>query len=134
MQKPQGKGRPRFTRAGHAYTPDKTRSYTQAIQYAARAKMAGREPFTGRVQFILQAYFAPPASWSKTKREAAIGEWCVGKIDADNIVKVWSDAFNGIVFLDDNQIVSLSASKIYGLENLVTVTVIKIDGGDECVA
>ena len=32
---PQGKGRPRFTRTGKAYTPDKTREYESRIQAAA---------------------------------------------------------------------------------------------------
>ena len=31
---PVGKARPRFTRTGHAYTPDKTRKYEQAVEDA----------------------------------------------------------------------------------------------------
>ena len=36
---PIGKGRPRFTKAGHAYTPTKTREYEKRIQAAAWSKM-----------------------------------------------------------------------------------------------
>ena len=32
---PQGKGRPRFTKTGKAYTPDKTREYESRIQAAS---------------------------------------------------------------------------------------------------
>ena len=85
--------------------------------------MAGRELFTGRVQFILQAYFAPPASWSKTKREAAIGSACLTKPDADNLAKVWADALNGIVYVDDVQIYWMLVEKHYAHDDCVVVTV-----------
>ena len=36
---PIGKGRPRFTKTGHAYTPTKTREYEKRLHAAAWANM-----------------------------------------------------------------------------------------------
>jgi len=85
--------------------------------------MGSRSPITGPVHFALRAQFLPPLSWSKKKRDEAMNAWCISKVDVDNIVKAWSDALNGIVYLDDNQIVSIIASKKYGPEDVVVVTV-----------
>lgn len=40
---PRGKERPRLTKAGHVYTPEKTRNYEAALKYAAQQAMAGRK-------------------------------------------------------------------------------------------
>ncbi|MCS3449548.1 Holliday junction resolvase RusA-like endonuclease [Bradyrhizobium elkanii] len=130
---PQGKGRARaFVRGGHVghYTPQKTRSYESMIFGAAVDAMGGRPPFDEPVQVTLRAIFPVPASWSERKRQKAI----VGEIkpakrpDLDNVVKTWTDAMNGVVFVDDAQIVWMSLEKRYGPAALVVCTVQPIGG------
>ena len=55
MGAPVGKGRPRFTRAGHTYTPDKTRSYEQSVAWAAKAEMGSRQPIDGPLRSVLNS-------------------------------------------------------------------------------
>ena len=125
---PQGKGRPRAFARGkfiRMYTPEKTRTYEGMIRTAAMDAMAGRSPIAEPVEIELSAIFAVPASWSQKKRAQAIaGELRPAKKpDADNIVKAWTDAMNGVVFADDCQIVKGSFVKVYGPAALVVVTV-----------
>ncbi len=113
---PTGKGRPRFSRkSGHAYTPEKTRTYEDNLAYIAQAAMHGRDLFEGPLQVDVRATFCPPRSWSARKRlQAYIGNIKpTTKPDADNLLKVL-DALNEIVWHDDKQIVSATISKCYG--------------------
>ena len=109
---------------GH-YTPEKTRSYEGMIRTAAMDAMGDRTPFNEPVEVELSAFFAVPASFSQKKRAAAIaGEIKPAKKpDADNIIKAWTDAMNGVVFRDDALIVKGSFVKAYGPAALVAVTV-----------
>lgn len=130
MGAPVGKGRPRFTRGGHAYTPDKTRSYEQAVASAAKTEMGSRQPIDGPVQMYFRAVFEIPKSWSEKKRTDAILGVIrpTGKPDTDNLIKVVADSLNGIVYRDDSQITEISGSKRYGPQAFVTVTVKPIIG------
>lgn len=129
MGAPVGKGRPRFTRGGHAYTPDKTRTYEQSVAWAAKSEMGSRAPIDGPVQMYFRAVFEIPKSWPEKKRTDAILGVIrpTGKPDIDNLIKAM-DALNGIVFRDDSQITEISGSKRYGTQAFVTVTVKPIIG------
>lgn len=129
MGTPVGKGRPRFTRAGHTYTPDKTRSYEKLVAWTAKTEMGSRQPIDGPVQLSFRAVFEIPKSWSKKKQtEALLGVIRpTGKPDIDNLIKAM-DALNGIVFRDDSQITEISGSKRYGHQAFVAVTVKPIIG------
>jgi Holliday junction resolvase RusA-like endonuclease len=130
---PQGKGRARaFIRGGHVghYTPQKTRSYESLIFGAAIDAMGSRPPFEEAVELELCAVYAIPASWSEKKRQRAM----VGEIkptkkpDLDNVLKVWNDALNGVVYRDDAQVIIAFVEKRYGPAPLVVMTVKLIDG------
>lgn len=112
---PQGKGRPRFVRStGHAFTPAKTRSYESMLQGAAIEAMAGGSPLDGPVEVTVEAFFPVPASWSKSRRAAALLGITrpTSKPDADNLLKIL-DAMNAVVFADDKQIVTATVRKHY---------------------
>lgn len=112
---PQGKGRPRFVRAsGHAFTPARTRSYESLLQGAAIEAMSGQVPIEGPVSVSVSAYFPVPASWSKSKRAAALlgALRPTKKPDADNLLKIL-DSFNAVVWRDDAQVVEGSIAKHY---------------------
>lgn len=123
--RPVGKGRPRVTvRRGVAiaYTPESTRAFEQRVAWATRA--AFRQPLAGPLGVRIVAVFAPPASWSRRKREGALDAgWCAGRPDVDNVVKAVLDGMAGIAYLDDSQVVALSAAKKYGHEDCVCVAV-----------
>lgn len=114
---PIGKGRPRFTRQGRAYTPAKTKDYEHRLAAAASDAMQdlGYEPATGQCSVHVLAQFEIPKSWSKKRREAATrGEVSPGRPDIDNVVKIALDAINGVVFEDDAQVNRINATKRYG--------------------
>jgi hypothetical protein len=71
---PRGKGRPRFVKAsGRTYTPEQTASYEAVIRHEAALEMRGAEPVEGPLAIAVTAVLPIPASWSRKRREAAIG-------------------------------------------------------------
>ena len=112
---PKPKGRPRFTKNGFAYTPSETRDYEDAVKMLAR--IAVKRPLTRPIKMDITFYLPIPKSWSKTKIEAAKQGTVrpTSKPDLDNLCKAILDALNdGIGYIDDKQIVELSARKLYG--------------------
>ena len=90
--------RPRFSR-GHCYEPARITSYKDAVAEAARTAMAGAPPLTGAVE--VQIRFS--RKFSVTSRRFG---------DLDNLAKSVIDALNGVIWLDDAQIVKLELEKI----------------------
>ncbi|HDR9029910.1 TPA: RusA family crossover junction endodeoxyribonuclease [Burkholderia vietnamiensis] len=116
--KPVAKGRPRFSRqAGHVrtHTPEPTERYENLVKMAARAAMRSAQPYEGPVRLIVHIGVPIPTSWSaKRQRAAAAGEiGATKKPDADNVVKALKDGMNGVVYVDDGQVVDLWISKRY---------------------
>ena len=68
---PQGKGRPKFTRDGHCFTPKATREYENLI--AEEYKTAKGELLDGYIRVNIKAYYKIPKSTTKINR---------GKIEA----------------------------------------------------
>lgn len=104
---PVAKGRPRFTRLGHAFTPEKTRRFERDIATLARAAMAkaGAKKLEGRpFSTSMFFYYAPPKSWTKKKLLELNQKGTMLKAtkpDLDNLEKAILDAMNGIVYDDD---------------------------------
>ena len=98
--KPVGKARPRFTRRGVAYTPEKTVRYEAAVRAACIEAMKAQGvhkrvgvPLAIKCEF----FFEPPKSWSKKRRtEAADLAPYDQKPDGDNLLKIVKDALNGV--------------------------------------
>lgn len=111
---PVGKGRPRFTRQGRAYTPAKTAKYENLVSLAFLQKYPDHVPLEGPLEMVMIAYFSIPKSWSKKKAEQARSNklFPTKKPDTDNIAKV-KDALNGIAFKDDSQVVMETIFKMY---------------------
>jgi len=113
---PVGKGRPRFSRqTGHTYTPEKTARFEERLAWAAQSVMERRPLFDGELGMIVLAYFSVPSSKSAKWKADAIA--CkirpTKKPDIDNIIKGVADALNKVVYIDDTQIVSMTAMKFY---------------------
>lgn len=124
---PKGKGRPRFTRAGIAYTPAKTRSYEGMLRLAAQVEMRSRPPLEGPLLLYVQAYVPIPGSWSsKRQRLAAAGSILpTTRPDFDNYLKTL-DALNGVVWRDDAQIVEQRFAKRYSERPRLHIVVSRI--------
>ena len=121
----RGKQRPRATRQGRVYTPSETVNAEAFIRMIAAEAMAGRMPLDGPVILTLDIRVGVPASYSKRRREAALANEIapVKKPDLDNVVKLISDALNGITFRDDKQIVLLVAGKKFAEQAETKVTI-----------
>lgn len=124
---PIPKGRPRFTRTGHAYTPQKTRVFEEKLRFEFMASTCERLPiYTKDVPIIVEAVFAKsiPKSWSKKKREAALrGEILpTARPDIDNYLKTL-DALIGLAYEDDSQIVQTIAEKKYAENPYVEIRI-----------
>lgn len=125
---PVGKGRPKFARRGNfvtAYTPEKTASYENLVKIYAAEAMRGRRLLDKPVVVNLIATFDVPTSWSKKKRiEALTGNlYPAGRYDIDNIAKGVFDACNGILWVDDKQVVECHLYKRYGEKPFASITV-----------
>lgn len=125
---PQGKGRARIGRVGaHArmFTPAKTVAYEGLVALAGKQAMGSASPLIGPLWLSIRAVHTVPASWPKKRRQEALNGFVqpTVKPDIDNIAKAVADGGNGVLWVDDKQIVSLSVSKMYGPAPEVVVTV-----------
>ena len=125
---PRGKGRPRFARQGNfvkTYTDDKTASYEDQIRFYALKAMGSTEPIKRPVGVYIYIRVGCPKSYPKKRVEACLSglERPTKKPDIDNIVKVFLDAMNKIVFDDDTQVVDVHVTKVYNAQAGVDVMV-----------
>ena len=125
---PVGKGRPRFTSRGpfvRTYTPKKTMDYEDVVRETARLAMGETKPLETAVTIYLYIRMPIPASYSKARtKDCLMGvEKHTKKPDWDNVAKAITDALNGIVYVDDCQIVSAHIKKLYGADPCVDVLV-----------
>ena len=125
--KPVGKGRPRFTRTGHSFTPEQTREYEEAVRKEYLSETEGLFSFGPDVpiRLAVTAYYPIAKSNTKVMREAKIHNLVLphlAKPDLDNVVKIVSDALNGTAFHDDTQIVEIFARKRYSERPRVEIT------------
>lgn len=128
MGDPVGKGRPKFARRGdyvNTYTPKKTAMYETRVQVAARQAMGAQLPHTGAMAVWLSLDIAIPLSWSKKKQQQALAFeiYPTSKPDVDNVLKAILDACNGIVWVDDKQVIDVIIHKRYALSGSAKVQV-----------
>lgn len=127
---PRGKGRPRFSKTGHAYTDSGTRAYENKIIACYRQQLQGfRWPDSAFISIEVTAHYPIPKSASK----AAIAAMQAGRVlpsrkpDVDNVLKIVLDALNGVAYKDDAKVVAVSAKKIY---SLTPKLVVEMKGSD----
>jgi Holliday junction resolvase RusA-like endonuclease len=123
---PVAKGRPKFTRMGHAYTPKKTADYEKAIREHYQTE--GGALFDGAIEVRLEFLMPVPKSFPK-KIHKQIEEGTLKhtkKPDADNLAKAILDALNEVAFTDDSHITKLTLIKKYSF-NSGTIMTIKED-------
>ena len=123
---PVGKGRPRATSRGgfvRMYTDAKTLGFESAVADEARIAMREWQPFDTPMQLQLSTYYPIPKSWSKKKRQMAMDGEIHPQVkpDLDNVMKAVLDAMNGVVYVDDSQVINMVATKRYSSDPRVEV-------------
>lgn len=127
---PVEQARPRATRMGKGtrlYDPKKVAVFKRQLGLLAKQQMLDRglEPYDGPLEVHMVFYRPVQASISKkerAKRLSGVHRPTV-KPDLDNYIKSTSDALNGILWADDNLIISLEAKKFYAEQPHLTVEV-----------
>ena len=128
--RPVGKGRPRFTKNGHCWTPDKTVAYERDIKLSYWNKYGHRKYEADKALAVdIVLYYPRPKSMAKYKRlmaQKGVLRPTV-KPDVDNVIKAILDALNGVAFEDDRQIVQVECEKWYDIteenEGFASVTI-----------
>jgi Holliday junction resolvase RusA-like endonuclease len=125
---PVGKGRPRFAKRGNfvsTYTPQKTKTYEDEIRLMAKAAMGSSEPLETPVTVAIYIRVGIPVSYTKQMKKYALEGILkpTKKPDADNVLKCFLDAMNGIVYLDDKQVVNIHLTKVFAETPAVEVMV-----------
>ncbi|WP_270367719.1 RusA family crossover junction endodeoxyribonuclease [Limosilactobacillus fermentum] len=117
---PVEQARPRATRMGKGirlYDPKKVSIFKRQLGMLAKQQMLDRglEPYDGPLEVCMEFYRPVQASVSKKERDRRLSgvHRPTVKPDLDNYIKSTSDALNGIIWADDNLIVSLQADKFY---------------------
>lgn len=115
---PVAKGRPRFTKRGIAYTPQKTSNYENLVKLSYLEIPREKHLNGEQLQAEIIAFFSIPKSKpKKLQLKMLSGEVRHTKRpDLDNIAKSVLDSLNGIAYNDDSQIVTLVVSKYYSSE------------------
>lgn len=113
--KPQPKERPRVYK-GHGITPTRTKNYEARVAREWAAKYP--EQLSGPCTVECFFYLPIPTSWSKAKKEQARRSLIFPEVrpDLDNLLKIILDGLNGVAYLDDKQVVKVSALKAYSDE------------------
>lgn len=129
---PVEQARPRATPFGKSirlYDPKKVKVYKKQLGYLARQAMQerGLEPFDGPLEVCMEFYRPVQASISRKERARRLSgvHRPIVKPDLDNYIKSTSDALNGIIWVDDNLIISLEAKKFYAEQPHLAVEIRK---------
>lgn len=124
---PVPQGRPRFTRQGHAYDPQKSREYKKRVAIEAKKAMGNTPPFDGGITLNVRFCFEPPKSFTGGKRLAALSGALpkTTKPDTDNLVKGVMDALKGICWNDDSQVTYITAEKRYSETAAVNIRIFR---------
>lgn len=115
---PVPKGRPRFTKSGHTYTPKATREFEAAVRFAFMSSTCEKLPVYAKdVPIIVEALFGKSVPKGLSKKKTAM--YLSGQVspvrrpDLDNYLKAVLDGLNGCAFEDDSQIIRTIAEKLY---------------------
>ncbi|MCT3436743.1 RusA family crossover junction endodeoxyribonuclease [Limosilactobacillus fermentum] len=117
---PVEQARPRATRMRkgiRVYDPKKVAAFKRQLGMLAKQQMLDRglEPYDGPLEVRMEFYRPVQTSLSKKERARRLSgdHRPTVKPDLSNYIKATEDALNGILWADDNCIVSLAAEKYY---------------------
>ncbi len=127
---PVAKGRPRFDRRGHAYTPEKTVCWEHRAAAIIRAAI-GSPKYDQPLKMQITAYFERPKRLL-TRKSSPNRIHHTSKPDADNIGKIVADAMTmaGVV-RDDSIINQMMITKYYAAKDAPAEVVILLDSWED---
>lgn len=122
---PVPKGRPKFTKSGHSYTPQKTRDFERDVQNYYREN--ANDFYDGAIRVYMTFFMPIPTSVSKKKRVLMVSNTTkhTKRPDSDNLAKAIADGLNGVAYADDSQITVLHIEKRYGEQVGVLLRIIE---------
>lgn len=121
LGQPVAKARPRVTKTGHVYTPQKTIDFERKI--ALKALEISLPKLTKPLEIEIDFIFTRPQRIPKKQSERVFKET---KPDIDNCIKAVLDGLK--VSFDDKLVCRLTASKYYASINEQAKTIITIRG------
>lgn len=123
LGKPVAKARPRLSKYGNTYTPQKTVNYENLVKYTFQSEFPQHKPYEGIIEANITAIFEVPKSYSKKKTNDLLNSSnnYDHKPDCDNLAKIILDSLNGIAYRDDAQVTILHVNKEYGEQSKVIV-------------
>ena len=116
--RPMGKERPRMTRSGHAYTPQRTKDYENHIKKQFKKVFPDFKPIDSAV--LVELNFCYIRSKSNKNQFHLI------KPDIDNLIKSICDSLNGLAYVDDRLITGIIAHKEYSTVDCVHIKISKL--------
>ena len=126
---PTGKGRPRMTKQGHTYTPQKTVEYENLVRQEYLRQCGVKFQDNTPLLVKMKAIYAIPKTASKDKRRKMeeVKLFPLKRPDIDNVCKCILDALNGIAYRDDAQVVDCRIVKIYGNTPRVEIEIAELE-------
>lgn len=119
---PKPQSRPRFTSRGgyaKAYEVQSMTAYKKSVALFVKQKI-GNNLISQKIALSIDFYVTTPKYLRTRKKslEELKNEqiWCDKRPDLDNYIKAILDACNGILYLDDGQVVQITAQKVYSLD------------------
>ena len=113
--------RHRFAR-GFVYDPS---AKDKKIAYKEIKEQFTGEPYTDALRITFTFNIKRPKShWNKYSLKTSAPIYHTKRPDIDNYVKFYMDCMNKVVYLDDSQVIELSAKKIYNDKESFTEIVI----------
>lgn len=140
LGEPFAKQSMRVTRSGHRYTPSKVRKGQANLRAQIVQQLPGTngdkfKPWQGpvRVRRVLFVFPRPKNHYRTGKYAGQLKDWAPTFVTkrpdlTDNLMKGLFDAMNGVVFLDDKQVVEvLHTRKIFGEKPRIEVEIEEIE-------
>jgi len=103
-----------YLRGGRIYFYDPCKDLKKFIADSARCQLpVGYEPTLNKISVIISFSFTED------------NKNCFRRYDIDNMIKLYLDAFNKVLYKDDNQVCAIVATKQMDIINNVVVSVNK---------
>tara|TARA_R100000656_G_scaffold80846_1_gene59271 strand:- start:217 stop:615 length:399 start_codon:yes stop_codon:yes gene_type:complete len=117
--------RPRVSRWSTYYPKKYTQFKKEMLALTSELDVTPIENLV-RVELVFNVKM--PNSWSKKKKLEKINTYCDNNVDLDNYQKAILDSLNGVLYLDDRQVVEIWAVKQW--KDVPKITVGIIDKGE----
>jgi Holliday junction resolvase RusA-like endonuclease len=127
---PKAKQSFRISKHGHHKDPA-VEKYQESIKAMALAQTKPSQRNQSGMLFVsVEFVYSWPKTWAKGRLAKAQESICyrIARPDVDNLCKGVFDALNGLIWVDDSQIVAIHAWKRYGYVDAIIMRVWPADG------